>query len=68
VVLPSLYGIGTALPVFAFALLIGFGAQWVGKAFDKLAQIEKWARRATGVIFVIVGCYFTLTFLFSVAL
>ena len=61
--LPSLFGIGTGLPVFVFALLIGLGAQWVGKAFNKLTQIERWARRVTGVIFVVVGFYFTLVYL-----
>jgi cytochrome c-type biogenesis protein len=58
VALPSLYGIGTGLPVFVFAVLIGLGAQWVAKAFDKLTQVEKWARRVTGVIFLAVGVYF----------
>jgi len=66
VALPSLYGIGTGLPVFVFALLVGLGAQWVGKAFNKLTQIEKWARRATGVIFILVGLYFTLAYLLGV--
>jgi len=66
VALPSLYGIGTGVPVFVFALLIGLGAQWVGKAFNKLTQIEQWARRATGVIFILVGLYFTLAYLLGV--
>jgi len=66
VTLPALYGIGTGLPVFVFALLIGFGAQWVGKALNKLAQIEKWARRATGAIFILVGIYLSLIHLFGV--
>jgi len=66
VTLPSLYGIGTGLPVFAFAILIGLGAQWVGRAFNKLTQIEKWARRVTGGIFVLVGIYFSLAYIFGV--
>jgi cytochrome c biogenesis protein CcdA len=66
VTLPSLYGIGTGLPVFVFAVLIGLGAQWVGKAFNKLTQIEKWARRVTGVIFIAVGIYLSLVHLFGV--
>ena len=68
VTLPSLYGIGTGLPVFVFAVLIGLGAQWVGKALNKLAQIEKWARRATGVIFILVGIYLSLVHIFGVPL
>jgi len=66
VTLPILYGIGTGLPVFAFAVLIGLGAQWVGKAFNKLTVIEKWARGVTGVVFVLVGIYFSLTHVFGV--
>jgi len=65
VALPSLYGIGTGLPVFVFAVLIGLGAQWVAKAFDKLTQVEKWARRITGVVFLAVGAYFIVVHLFG---
>ena len=66
VALPSLYGIGTGLPVFVFAILIGMGAHWVGRAFNKLTQIEKWARRITGAIFVLVGIYFSLTYVVGI--
>lgn len=66
VALPALYGIGTGLPVFVFAVLVGLGVQWMAKAFDKLTQVETWARRLTGAIFVVVGIYFTLAFLLGV--
>jgi cytochrome c biogenesis protein CcdA len=66
VTLPSLYGIGTGLPVFVFASLLGLGAQWVGKAFNKLTQIEKWARRVTAGIFIAVGVYFILLHILDV--
>lgn len=64
--LPALYGLGTGLPVFLFAVLIAFGAQSVGKAFNKLTQIEWWVRRITGVIFVLIGIYFCLTHIFEI--
>ena len=64
--LPALYGIGTGLPVFAFAVLIGLGVQWVGQAFNKLTVIEKWARGVTGVVFILVGIYFSLAHIFAV--
>jgi len=63
--LPALYGIGTALPVAAFALLLAFGAQSVAKAFDRLTQLEIWFRRATGAAFIIIGIYFCLTHIFK---
>lgn len=66
IALPSVYGIGTGLPVFAFAVLIAVGAQSVSRAFNKLAHFEKWARAVTGMIFVGVGIYFSLAHIFEV--
>ncbi|MBL7064318.1 MAG: sulfite exporter TauE/SafE family protein [Anaerolineae bacterium] len=66
VLLPSLYGVGTGLPVFVFALLIALGTRSVGKVFDKLAQIECWARRFTGIIFIVIGIYYSLAHIFGV--
>jgi len=62
--LPSMYGASTALPVIVFAVLIAVGAKAVGKAFDRIGAFERWARRITGVIFVGVGLYFCLRFIF----
>lgn len=56
--MPSLYGIGTALPVLGFSLLLAFAAHRVGTAFNKLTVFEKWARRMTGVIFIFAGIYY----------
>lgn len=66
VVFPCLYGVGTALPVTAFALLIAFGAQFVGRAFESMKTMEVWARRATGVIFLGVGLYYSLKYIFGI--
>lgn len=66
IMLPSLYGIGTGLPVILFAILIALGARAVGKAFNKLTQIEWWVRRITGGIFIAVGIYYSLTYIFGV--
>ena len=64
--LPSLYGIGTGLPVIVFAVLIAAGARSVGKALNKLTRIERCARRITGGIFVVVGIYYCLIYIFEV--
>lgn len=64
VLLPSLYGVGTGLPVLAFALVLTFAAGSVGRAFQRVQDIERWTRRATGVIFLGVGIYFTVVHLF----
>lgn len=66
VVLPSLYGIGTALPVFAFAVLIAVGTRWVSTVFNRLTQMEVWARRLTGAVFIAVGIYLSLVHIFGV--
>ena len=64
VLMPTIYGIGTALPVFAFAILVALGARSIGRAFNKLTQIELWARRITGVIFIVVGIYYLSVYVF----
>lgn len=65
ILMPAVYGIGTALPVAVFAILIALGAQQVGRAFDRLMQFEKWARRVTGVIFLLAGLYLILSYWFG---
>lgn len=65
---PVAYGIGTALPVIAFALVIAFASQYVGKAFNALTTIERWFRVVTGVVFLLVGVYYTLTHIYGLRL
>jgi cytochrome c-type biogenesis protein len=67
VFLPVLFGAGTALPVIVFAFLIAFGSQYVGKAFNRLTQIERWVRVATGVVFILAGVYYCLTYIYGLA-
>jgi len=66
IVLPLLFGVGTALPVLAFAAIIAFSAQAVGKAFEKVNVVERWARRVTGVVFILIGVYFCMVHIFCV--
>ena len=63
IVLPLVYGMGTALPVLVVAFLLAYSAQSVGKAFDVLSKIERWARTITGGIFVALGIYFCMKFI-----
>jgi cytochrome c-type biogenesis protein len=63
--LSCIFGIGTALPVFLFAILIALSARSLGKAFDSVTQIECWARQITGVIFIGVGVYLSLVYIFG---
>lgn len=68
VVIPAVYGVGTALPVVVFAIFIALGAAWLGKAFSALARFELWARRITGVVFVVVGLYYVATYILKIDL
>ena len=60
VLMPSVYGLGTALPVIAFAFVMAFGVKSIGRVFDKLTQIEKWVRKLTAVVFIGAGLYLLL--------
>lgn len=68
VILPAAYGVATGLPVLVFAILIVLGAKRVGEAYNKIVPFEKWARRATGAIFILVGVYYCLTHIFGMQL
>ena len=61
-----LYGVGTALPVLGFALLLAVGSQSVNPLFGQVAQLEPWARKGTGVFFILLGSYYALTSIFGV--
>jgi cytochrome c-type biogenesis protein len=66
VMLPMVYGVGTALPVMVFAVLLATSAQSVGRAYNVLGKIEWWARMLTGLVFIVVGIYFSLKYVFQV--
>ena len=65
VVLPLIYGIGTAVPVLLVAFLLAYSANSVGKAYNALAKIEWWARQITGWVFVFAGVFFSLKYVFE---
>jgi cytochrome c biogenesis protein CcdA len=65
VVLPLIYGIGTAVPVLAVAFLLAYSAQSVGKAYNVLSKVEWWARMTTGWVFIVLGVFFNLRYVFE---
>ena len=65
-VLPAIYGIGTALPVVAFSILLALGVRSLAKTFSTIAAVERWARRVTGVVFIGVGVYLALVNIFGI--
>lgn len=62
---PLVYGLGTGLPVVAVAILIATGAHYIGEFFNRLTKFELWARRITGGIFIVVGAYYVLVYVFT---
>lgn len=64
IILPFIYGIGTGLPVLVFAVGIALGVTSLGHWFHKVTRIEFYTRKITGVIFVIVGVYYTGIYIF----
>jgi cytochrome c-type biogenesis protein len=67
VVLPAVYGLGTGLPVVVFAVIVVLGAQWIGRAFRVMTAIERVARPATGVVFILAGAYLVATHIFGLS-
>lgn len=53
-----IYGIGTGLPVFGFAVAITFGMKTLNHWFHRVARLERYTRKITGVIFILVGLYY----------
>jgi len=57
-ILPFIYGVGTGLPVFLFAIAIALGVTSMSHWFHKITKLEFYTRRITGVIFILVGLYY----------
>ncbi len=65
-VLPLVYGVGTAVPVLIVAFLLAYSAKSVGRTYNVLSGIEWWARTVTGSLFILVGIWFTVVYVFEV--
>ena len=63
---PLLFGAGTALPVLLFAGLVAIGSRSIGQVYDRIRQVEHWGRRATGIVFIFIGIYYSLVYIFEV--
>ena len=68
IILPSVYGVGTGLPVLIVAILVAVGIKNIGTLFKRITLFEYWMRKTTGVIFVLIGIYYVLTHIFYLSL
>jgi cytochrome c biogenesis protein CcdA len=64
--LPFIYGVGTGLPVFVFAVTIAVGVTSMRRWFRRITRIEYYTRRITGIIFVLAGLYYTGVYIVKV--
>jgi cytochrome c-type biogenesis protein len=64
IILPSIYGIGTGLPVLVFAVAIALGVKSLSHWLHKITKLEYYTRKITGALFIIVGVYYTGIYIF----
>jgi cytochrome c biogenesis protein CcdA len=57
VLLPVCYGVGSALPVLFFGILLTVARQSASRAMGRLQRIDRWLMPATGWILVAAGLY-----------
>jgi cytochrome c biogenesis protein CcdA len=57
---PALFGLGTAVPVIVFGVLLALGGISAGKLFKRMTSIETWFSLATGIIIIGIGIYLSL--------
>jgi len=66
ILMPLIYGLGTGAPVVLFALITVIGVKSVGKFYKNTAKFDKYAQLITGLIFIIVGIYYVLKYIFGI--
>ncbi len=64
--LPLIYGIGTGLPVLFFALLIAAGTGYINNLYHRITKVEFYTKKATGIIFILVGIYYAMAYIFEI--
>jgi len=67
ILFPASYGIATAVPVLVFAILLASGMHRLTRGFQRLQRMEIWARRVTGIIFLLVGIDYCLVHIFGLS-
>jgi cytochrome c-type biogenesis protein len=67
-VMPGIYGVATGFPVLLFAGLLAVGTQRVAHAYNRVIAFERWARAITGVLFLVVGIYYCLIYIYGFSL
>ena len=66
IIIPGLYGIGSGLPAAVFAIILALAAQKVGAYFSRLQRMQWYAAKVTGIIFILIGIYYVLAYIFEI--
>ena len=64
--LPLIYGIGTGLPVLLFAFLVAAGTGYINSVYYRITKVEFYTKKLTGIIFILVGVYYALAYIFEI--
>lgn len=68
VIIPSIYGISTGLPVLTIAVIASTGTSKLASFFNTISIVEVWMNRVVGSVFILVGMYFSLKYIFRIEL
>ena len=63
---PLAYGLGTGLPVLVLGWLMALGVSSASGVVSAVQRVEPWLRVGTGVLFIVVGLYYALVYVFRV--
>ena len=66
IIIPLFYGIATGLPVMILGGVLAASAERASRIFNRVALFQKWAGRITGILFILIGIYFTLIHIFGI--
>ena len=54
-IFPSIFALGTTLPLLALSLLLALGIQNVGKYIHQMKRFDRYIRLAVGIVFIMAG-------------
>lgn len=55
--LPVVYAIATAFPVFVVAWVLAFSVGKIGKFYGRMKTIERWTTIVVAILFILIGLY-----------
>lgn len=62
----SIYGIATGVPTIMISFIIAFSVNSVGNVYNKIIVFEKYFRKITAGVFLIVGAYYSIRLFISI--